>query len=95
MPERFVMFTVVCPECRNEELAALPIGVVASALMTRNPVSLFANCHDIHWNATPKELDRLRVALAGMPVEAESKSSSTQNPGIRRTKAPSQLTAPR
>lgn len=99
MPEPFVRFQVVCPECRNEEPAALPIAVVADALVTGKAVRLHVSCHDVYWTATPEEMERLRVELASMPSHAEksfgSKPATLQNPGICRAKPKSQLTVPR
>jgi hypothetical protein len=99
MPEPWLRFPVVCPECRNEELGALPLGMVADALVTGNPVRLYVSCHDIYWAATAEEMRTLRRALATMNSGAVNTPAPApdgmKNTGIRRTGAPPQLTAPR
>ncbi len=99
MSEPWLRFTVICPECRNEELAALPLAIVADALLANRSVRLHISCHDISWTASEDEMARLRRLLAAMNAESAkspgAKSAIAQNTGIRRTKPSSQLTAPR
>ncbi len=99
MSEPWLKFTVICPECRNEEAAALPLAVVADALVSNRPIKLHTSCHDISWTASEDEIARLRRVLAAMNSETAKSpgalSAIVQNTGIRRTKPSSQLTAPR
>jgi hypothetical protein len=44
MAEPWLRFPVVCPECRREELSALPVAGVAAALLSGSAIPLHASC---------------------------------------------------
>jgi hypothetical protein len=71
MNEPSVRVPVVCPECRQEILATLPIGFVAAALISGRPVRLYASCHDVYWNAHHIEIEQLREYLGAPWLEAQ------------------------
>src|SRR6202011_1654361 len=51
MSEPLLRFPVVCPICRQEELAVLPTACVAAALLKGTVIQLYASCHDVYWDA--------------------------------------------
>ena len=63
MSEPLLRFPVVCPMCRREELAVLPTGYVAAALLKGSIIQLYASCHDVYWDARPIEVEQLREYL--------------------------------
>src|SRR3979411_384586 len=81
MKEPVLLFPVVCPVCKREELVTLPIAVVGRALLKNSVIELYANCHDIYWDAQAIEVEQIREYLAGAGVDARQvQASPSQNP---------------
>jgi hypothetical protein len=66
MPEPWLSFPVVCPQCGTEELFNLPVANIAAALLTGTPIRLSAACHHLWWNADRIEQEQLREYLASV-----------------------------
>ena len=75
MNEPFVKFPVICPECQREVLAALRVGLVAGALIRARPIRLYANCHDVYWDAGPIEIEQLREYLGAPWINSHRESA--------------------
>jgi len=58
-----VQIPVNCPVCGTERLAEFPVAVVAIALTRWNNMRLQTTCHDVAWDATPRDLQRIRGYL--------------------------------
>ena len=69
MIEPSVRFPVMCPECRRETLATLPVGLIAGALIRDRTVRLYASCHDVYWDASPVEIEQLRQYMGALWIE--------------------------
>ena len=82
MPEPWLRFPVVCPVCRGEELAALPIAGVAAALLNGSAIPLHASCHDFCWHASLTETEQLReyLIVAGIGIQRVAEISNTEAP---------------
>ena len=72
-------FPVIRPTCREETLSTLKVGIVAAALISGRPVRLYAQCHDIYWDAHPIELDQVREYLSAPWVDAHCQSRLLTN----------------
>jgi|ERR1700704_5166981 hypothetical protein len=83
MAEPWLRFPVVCPECRREELSALPVAGVAAALLNGSAIPLHASCHDVYWHAIPSEIEQLReyLSVAGINIQ-RVQTHSTDAPDI-------------
>jgi hypothetical protein len=66
MPEPFLSFPVVCPQCGAEELFNLPVAILASSLLKATPIEFHTTCHDLRWNADRIEREQLREYLASV-----------------------------
>jgi hypothetical protein len=67
-----VRFPVRCPICGFEQLAEFPAMTVAEALMNRQPLQLYAGCHDQKWNASKLELEQAAKYLRAARLHAIS-----------------------
>jgi hypothetical protein len=76
MTEPSVRFPVICPECRHEVLVALPLAQVAGALIDHQPIRLYSSCHEIHWDASPIEVEQLREYMGAAWIEDQRASPS-------------------
>ena len=83
--EPWLRFPVVCPECRREELSALPVAGVAAALLNGSPIPLHASCHDVYWHAIPSEIEQLReyLSVAGITIQ-RANTNPTDAPDMPR-----------
>jgi hypothetical protein len=72
--EPLVQFPVLCPTCASETLTAVPVKVVAAALISGN-IRLHATCHDKWWDATAVELQQIREYLAATSINAASQGT--------------------
>jgi hypothetical protein len=68
--EPSIRFPVTCPKCRQESLATLPLGVVASALIGGQAIRLHASCHDVYWDAHDSEIEQIREYMATPSLHA-------------------------
>ena len=66
MPEQWLSFPVVCPQCGTEELSSMPIATIAAALLKGLPIELHTARHDLRWNADAAEESQLREYLAAV-----------------------------
>jgi hypothetical protein len=73
--EPSVRFPVICPECRREVLATLPVAVVAGALIRERGVRLYASCHDLYWDASSIEIEQLREYMGAMWIDSQRTGS--------------------
>jgi hypothetical protein len=69
--EPSVRFPVVCPECRRELLATLPVALVGAALIRNRPIRFYASCHAVYWDASPTEVEQLREYMGAPWLEAQ------------------------
>jgi len=67
--EAVIIFPVICPKCRQEVLARLPLGVAAAALITHRAIRLYASCHDVYWDAHHSEIEQIRGYMAAPSLQ--------------------------
>ena len=68
--EPLVRFPVLCPACASERLTAVPVKIVAAALVNGGTLRLHSVCHDKWWDATAIELRQIREYLAASRKDA-------------------------
>jgi hypothetical protein len=68
--EPVIRFPVICPKCRQEVLATLPLGMIAAALISGRAIRLYASCHDVYWDAHHSEIEQIREYMAAPSLEA-------------------------
>jgi len=66
MEVQMMKFSVKCPQCGNEVLAALPVGELADELVNRKPIRLYSVCHDTSWYASAAEIQQLHDQLSAL-----------------------------
>jgi hypothetical protein len=66
MQEVKLRFPVNCPVCDQALLIAMPVGLVAEALIAGSPIRLHASCHDVYWDATQLEIEQIRQYLGAV-----------------------------
>jgi hypothetical protein len=71
MIEPSVRFPVMCPECGREVLSALPVGLVAGALIRGRGIRFHSPCHDLYWDASPIEIEQLREYMGVAWIDSQ------------------------
>jgi hypothetical protein len=66
MTEPTIRFPVTCPQCATEALGEYSIIDVAAALVSSLPLRLRAPCHNLSWEAGPREIEQIREYLAAI-----------------------------
>ena len=84
MNEPTIKFPVTCPRCGNESLTAFPVATVANALIQRNRIRLYADCHEVAWHASATEMEQIREYLGAPWLDARLTDMvlSTKRPGL-------------
>lgn len=62
MTEPEIHFPVTCPICSEEVLTGFRLSIVADALDTGD-IRLYASCHLASWDASERELQKIRNFL--------------------------------
>jgi hypothetical protein len=65
-----VSIPIQCPRCGTPTLADFPVAVVVMALTSWKQMRLYSACHEGAWDATPSELEAIRVHLGDVWIEA-------------------------
>jgi hypothetical protein len=73
MNEPRIRFPVTCPQCGQETLGDFAVVDIAAALISANPLRLFAPCHCVYWEAGPAEIAQIREYLAADVLGAHYK----------------------
>ena len=71
MNEPVIKFPVRCPQCENEILTSFPVATVANALIQRNKIRLYSDCHGVAWYASTIEMEQIREYLGAPWLEAQ------------------------
>ena len=70
-----VRFPATCPICARALLAELPVALIAEALIMGSSIRLYADCHDVHWDATELEVEQIREYLGAGVVTDQRRES--------------------
>jgi hypothetical protein len=66
MSEPWLRFPISCPICGAQELFTIPVAIVVARLLNGVAIEFHVNCHDLRWNADPREVQQLREYLASV-----------------------------
>lgn len=82
MNEPLVRFPVLCPTCGSEYLIAYPVADIASALIERRGLRLYAQCHEFQkWTASELELEQIREYLGAAWIDdVDRKAMADEGP---------------
>jgi hypothetical protein len=69
MDEAVVRIPVTCPTCGTEHLVEVHEFVLKVALDRWNNMRLHADCHDVSWDASEAELERIRAYIRDNSAE--------------------------
>jgi hypothetical protein len=58
-----IKFPVTCPQCGKESLAEYRVVAVTIALFEWGSMRLYADCHQVFWDASLVERDQIREYL--------------------------------
>ncbi|HEX3912324.1 MAG TPA: hypothetical protein VHW71_02350 [Steroidobacteraceae bacterium] len=78
MSEPILKVPVTCPNCALESVSAMPIALIANALLTGKAIRLHSACHDQYWTATFAERQQLRSSLAVLNIERHTQQGPSQ-----------------
>jgi hypothetical protein len=83
MDDSYIRFPITCPRCGEESLTKFRTVIVTSALVEWRSMRLYAQCHEVFWDASDLELEQIRAYIGvlwlGERLDQVSLETQTRN----------------